>query len=75
MKADRNEPSPYASAQDVAVRCKELGITTLHIKLRTTGGPSAQSALRALALSRMKIDCESLRIPPAKFNTWLEIFV
>ena len=51
--------SPYAAmlaAQDVAQRCKELGITALHIKLRATGGnrtktpgPGAQSALRALA--------------------------
>lgn len=44
------------TAQDVAVRCKELGVSTLHIKLRATGGsrtktpgPGAQSALRALA--------------------------
>uniref|UniRef100_A0ABI7WTU0 40S ribosomal protein S14 n=1 Tax=Felis catus TaxID=9685 RepID=A0ABI7WTU0_FELCA len=50
------------AAQDVAQRCKELGITTVHIKLRATGGsrtktprPGAQSALRALARSGMKI--------------------
>ncbi|KAF1742802.1 hypothetical protein MXB_311, partial [Myxobolus squamalis] len=65
VKADRDEPSPYAAmlaAQDVAVRCKELGITALHIKLRATGGtktkspgPGAQSALRALARSGLKI--------------------
>ena len=43
-------------------RCKELGINALHIKLRATGGtrtktpgPGAQSALRALARSGMKI--------------------
>uniref|UniRef100_A0A8C9BVY7 Small ribosomal subunit protein uS11 n=1 Tax=Phocoena sinus TaxID=42100 RepID=A0A8C9BVY7_PHOSS len=57
--------SPYAAmlaAQDVAKRCKELGITALHIKLRATGGnrtktpgPGAQSALRALARSGTKI--------------------
>ncbi|KAF3353421.1 WD repeat-containing protein JIP5 [Verticillium dahliae VDG1] len=48
--------------KDVAVRCKELGITALHIKIRATGGngtktpgPGAQSALRALARSGMKI--------------------
>uniref|UniRef100_A0A2N9EFQ5 Small ribosomal subunit protein uS11 n=1 Tax=Fagus sylvatica TaxID=28930 RepID=A0A2N9EFQ5_FAGSY len=42
--------------------CQELGITALHIKLRATGGnktktpgPGAQSALRALARSGMKI--------------------
>uniref|UniRef100_A0A2K6MJ30 Small ribosomal subunit protein uS11 n=2 Tax=Rhinopithecus TaxID=542827 RepID=A0A2K6MJ30_RHIBE len=60
-----DESSPYAAmlaAQDVAHRCKELGITALHIKLQATGGnrtktpgPGAQSALRALALSGMKM--------------------
>ena len=41
VKADRDESSPYAAmlaAQDVAARCKEVGITALHIKLRATGG-------------------------------------
>jgi small subunit ribosomal protein S14e len=65
VKADRDEASPYAAmlaAQDVAVRCKELGITAIHIKLRATGGnktktpgPGAQSALRALARAGMRI--------------------
>nr|QLA09572.1 40S small subunit ribosomal protein uS11 [Euglena gracilis]6ZJ3_SO Chain SO, Ribosomal protein uS11 [Euglena gracilis] len=65
VKADRDESSPYAAmlaAQDVAERCKECGITALHIKMRATGGtrskqpgPGAQSALRALARSGMKI--------------------
>ena len=65
MKADRDESSPYAAmlaAQDVAARCKEMGITALHIKLRATGGngqkthgPGGQSALRALARAGMKI--------------------
>ncbi|KAI6190159.1 30S ribosomal protein S11 [Aphelenchoides bicaudatus] len=65
VKADRDEASPYAAmlaAQDVAERCKQVGITALHIKLRATGGtrtktpgPGAQSALRALARSGMKI--------------------
>jgi len=48
--------------QDVAEKCKLLGITALNIKLRATGGnktktpgPGAQSALRALARSSMKI--------------------
>merc|ERR1711988_1064214 len=64
-KADRDESSPYAAmlaAQDVAEKAKTLGITALHIKLRATGGnrtktpgPGAQSALRALARSGMKI--------------------
>jgi hypothetical protein len=50
------------AAQDVAARCKELGITALHIKIRATGGngtktpgPGAQSALRALARAGMRI--------------------
>jgi small subunit ribosomal protein S14e len=50
------------AAQDVAARCKEVGITALHIKIRATGGngtktpgPGAQSALRSLARSGMKI--------------------
>lgn len=50
------------AAQDVAARCKELGITALHVKIRATGGngtktpgPGAQSALRALARAGMKI--------------------
>ncbi|PSC68986.1 40S ribosomal S14-2 [Micractinium conductrix] len=65
VKADRDESSPYAAmlaAQDVATRCKELGVNALHIKLRATGGnrtktpgPGAQSALRALARSGIKI--------------------
>jgi small subunit ribosomal protein S14e len=65
VKADRDESSPYAAmlaAQDVAVRCKEIGITALHVKLRATGGtgtktpgPGAQSALRALARAGMRI--------------------
>ncbi|KAF8821335.1 ribosomal protein RPS14 [Cardiosporidium cionae] len=65
VKADRDESSPYAAmmaAQDVAARCKELGITAVHVKLRASGGtksktpgPGAQSALRSLARSGLKI--------------------
>merc|ERR1739848_678559 len=65
VKADPDESSPYAAmlaAQDVAERCKALGITALHIKLRAVGGPrtktpgpGAQSALRALARAGMQI--------------------
>jgi len=65
VKADRDEASPYAAmlaAQDVATRCKQIGINALHIRLRATGGnqtktpgPGAQSALRALARAGMKI--------------------
>ena len=69
-RRDRLQPllrgaSPYAAmlaAQDVAVRCKELGVTALHIKMRATGGnktkspgPGGQSALRALSRSGLKI--------------------
>ncbi|POY73374.1 hypothetical protein BMF94_3711 [Rhodotorula taiwanensis] len=56
VKADRDESSPYAA------RCKEIGITALHVKIRATGGvgtktpgPGAQSALRALARAGMRI--------------------
>ncbi|CAH8585758.1 unnamed protein product [Heterobilharzia americana] len=65
VKADRDESSPYAAmlaAQDVAEKCKSLGINALHIRIRATGGtkvrtpsPAAQSALRALARSGMRI--------------------
>ena len=65
VKADRDESSPYAAmiaAQKVAEKCKELGIQALHIRLRATGGnrtktpgPGAQSAMRALARSGIKI--------------------
>uniref|UniRef100_A0A915DI16 Small ribosomal subunit protein uS11 n=1 Tax=Ditylenchus dipsaci TaxID=166011 RepID=A0A915DI16_9BILA len=65
VKADRDESSPYAAmlaSQDVAERCKQVGINALHVKLRATGGnktktpgPGAQSALRALARAGMKI--------------------
>ena len=65
VKADRDEASPYAAmlaAQDVAERCRTLNITALHVRLRATGGnktktpgPGAQSALRALARSGIKI--------------------
>ena len=65
VRADRDEASPYAAmlaSQDVAERCKQIGITALHIKIRGTGGnktkapgPGGQAALRALARSGLKI--------------------
>ncbi|KAF2349420.1 Ribosomal protein S11 [Trinorchestia longiramus] len=65
VKADRDESSPYAAllaAQDVADKCKTLGINALHIRIRATGGnktktpgPGGQSALRSLARAGMKI--------------------
>ena len=48
VKADRDESSPYAAmlaAQDVAARCKELGINALHIKIRATGGEFEESLI------------------------------
>lgn len=56
VKADRDESSPYAAmlaAQDVAARCKDLGINALHIKIRATGGMSrrARYTLPGLASS------------------------
>uniref|UniRef100_A0A8D2KI61 Small ribosomal subunit protein uS11 n=1 Tax=Urocitellus parryii TaxID=9999 RepID=A0A8D2KI61_UROPR len=53
VKADRDESSPCAAmlaAQDVAQWCKELGGNRTK-----TSGPGAQSALRTLARSGMKI--------------------
>jgi len=65
VRADRDESSPYAAmqaAKDVADRLKELGINSIHIRLRATGGsmsktpgPGAQAALRALARNGLKI--------------------
>ncbi|KAJ1354680.1 ribosomal protein S14, S11 [Parelaphostrongylus tenuis] len=46
VKADRDESSPYAAmlaAQDVAERCKQIGINALHIKLRATGGTKTKT--------------------------------
>jgi ribosomal protein S11 len=53
VKADRDESSPYAAmlaAQDVAARCKELGINALHIKIRATGGMFNRVRLIAAAI-------------------------
>ncbi|XP_049851517.1 uncharacterized protein LOC126326130 [Schistocerca gregaria] len=65
VKADREESSPYSAmlaAQDCAARCKQVGVTAIHVKLRATGGtktktpgPGAQPALRALARAGLKI--------------------
>eukprot|EP00296_Roombia_truncata_P008962 JP447496.1.p1 GENE.JP447496.1~~JP447496.1.p1 ORF type:complete len:153 (-),score=50.09 JP447496.1:54-512(-) len=65
VKADRDESSPYAAmqaSQQVANRCKELGVGALHIKIRAMGGnrtkshgPGGQSALRSLARAGIKI--------------------
>ena len=58
-----SSPYPHSGPQLRCVMCdQELKINALHIKLRATGGnktknpgPGAQSALRALARSGMKI--------------------
>ncbi|KAI5293668.1 ribosomal protein S14, S11, partial [Ascosphaera pollenicola] len=65
VKADRDESTPYAAmlaSQDVAAKCKEVGITAVHIKIRATGGtktktpgPGGQAAVRALARSGLRI--------------------
>jgi small subunit ribosomal protein S14e len=75
VKADRDESSPYAAmlaAQDVAEKCKAVGITAVHVKIRATGGnktktpgPGAQSALRAMARAGMRI---------GRIGTFLGIF-
>jgi len=65
VKADKDEPSPYAAmiaAQRVAEEIKEKGIDAIHIKVRGIGrgrskspGPGAQAAIRALARAGLKI--------------------
>ena len=65
VKADREEPSPYAAMQaavDIAAKLKQVGVNAIHIKLRGHGGtgnrtpgPGAQAALRALARNGLKI--------------------
>uniref|UniRef100_A0A8C8R9S9 Small ribosomal subunit protein uS11 n=1 Tax=Pelusios castaneus TaxID=367368 RepID=A0A8C8R9S9_9SAUR len=68
VKADRDESSPYAAmlaAQDVAQRCKELATGGNRTK---TPGPGAQSALRALARSGLKIGFSTLLSPGVLYN-------
>ena len=65
VKADKDEPSPYAAmiaAQRVADEIKEKGIDGIHIKVRGIGrgrskspGPGAQAAIRALARAGLRI--------------------
>jgi small subunit ribosomal protein S14e len=53
VKADRDESSPYAAmlaAQDVAARCKELGINALHIKIRATGGAYSYFTIKSRSI-------------------------
>jgi small subunit ribosomal protein S11 len=65
VKADRQEPSPFAAmraAYAAAEDAKGKGITGLHVRVRARGGnksrtpgPGVQAALRALARSKMRI--------------------
>merc|ERR1719335_155213 len=54
-KKKRTQEAAIKAAEDASQRCKELGITAVHIKLRGTGGtktkslgPGAQYALKIL---------------------------
>jgi small subunit ribosomal protein S14e len=65
VKADRDEPTPYAAmmaAADVYARLKLIGINAIHVRIRGAGGigtrtpgPGAQAALRSLARLGLKI--------------------
>ena len=80
VKADRDESSPYAAmlaAQDVAARCKELGITALHIKIRATGGmyKESDSFRNILRLRRQRHKDSWPRCPvstPSACSIWHE---
>lgn len=64
VKADRDESSPYAAmlaAQDVATRCKELGITALHVKIRATGGKYRAPSSSARSVQYFSTDHTVLR--------------
>lgn len=65
VKSAKDKASPYAAmkaAERVAETLKEKGIDSVHVKVRAQGGirssspgPGAQSAIRALARSGLKI--------------------
>ncbi|WP_297476889.1 30S ribosomal protein S11 [Thermococcus sp.] len=65
VKADRDEPSPYAAmiaARRAAEEAMEKGFAGVHIKVRAPGGskskspgPGAQAAIRALARAGLRI--------------------
>ncbi len=65
VKADRQEPSPFAAmraAYAAADESKGKGFNGLHVRVRARGGnksrtpgPGVQAALRALARSKMRI--------------------
>jgi ribosomal protein S11 len=78
VKADRDESSPYAAmlaAQDVATRCKELGINALHIKIRATGG----NLLRRMNFTAFAQLCQVTvprllaQVPSRLFVPWLAL--
>lgn len=66
VKADRDEPSPYAAmkaAERVAEVARERGISVVDVMVRAPGGirssmpgPGAQSAIRALARAGLRIN-------------------
>ena len=65
VTADREESSPYAAmlaANEVVRMLKEIGVNTVHIKIRARGGtdtktpgPGGAAAIRALARSDLTI--------------------
>lgn len=65
VKADRQEPSPFAAmraAYAAADEARAKGYNALHVRVRARGGnksrtpgPGVQAALRALARSKMRI--------------------
>ena len=66
VKADRDEASPYAAmlaAQDVAQKCKDLGIGGLHIKMRATVR-NAALACTALLHASAAAASAPLEVPP-----------
>merc|ERR1711904_398026 len=64
-KKQRDESGPYTAykaAQTAAMKCKDIGINALHVKIRATGGsktkilgPGAQNAVRGLAKCGIKL--------------------
>ncbi|MBY9007393.1 MAG: 30S ribosomal protein S11 [Candidatus Lokiarchaeota archaeon] len=66
VKADRDESNPYAGMQcgfKVASALKDIGIRSVHIKVRAPGGnktqtpgPGAQACIRALARSGLRVE-------------------
>ena len=63
VQVDRDESLPYAAmlaAPDVSLRCKELGITALHIKPHVTGGNKSKMPGSSLSCFAPHLNHESL---------------